>query len=158
MKINEITGMPAGPFHLGYICHHYRADDADAAAIVGDFLVEGGHQKEFGQGRRVVLHRTHIPDGQDHLHFYLKKKHLYSLNRNGTAHDASHGEQLHRWAMDAIKTDYSGFTIPGKGIIESTLLTEDSAFLVEAYVTKSALVPEELIRAAVNVASMIDWS
>jgi hypothetical protein len=154
MRIHEIiSGRPRRTRSVS-VFHHFMRDDGIANWIVGEYLEESGHRYDLGKGRSVVFHRGHTPQNQDHLHFYLKKNHLYALNRDGTAHDASHGMMMHRWAMDTLTTNYPDFIIPKKGLIEHSFLTTDPYFLVEAFVFRRPLVPINILRAAINIASM----
>ena len=134
-----------------YILHHFDAADSDARDFVRRYLVEGGRTFDLGQGRAVMFHRGHVPNSQDHLHFLLKGKKLYALNRDGTAHDASHGSQMHRWAMDAVQNRYPDFKVPPRGLIESMLM--EGSLLVEASGHRELIRPNLLI-AALNKASM----
>lgn len=143
--------MAANRQQLKYILHHFDAADPDAQDFVRRYLVEGGRTFDFGQGRAVMFHRGHVPNSQDHLHFLLKGKKLYALNRDGTAHDASHGNQMHRWAMDAVQNRYPDFKIPPRGLIESMLM--EGSLLVEASSHRELIRPNLLI-AALNKASM----
>jgi hypothetical protein len=154
MKIREIIEGKSNDRKIYHVFHHFLAEDLIASRFVRQYLEESGKRRDFGQGRSVVFHRAHIPDGQDHLHFFLRQQELYALNRDGTAHDTSHGAQLHRWAMDAIKQNYDGFRIPPKGLIESSLLKVDAGFLLEAYVFKTPLVPLDAITAAEKLVSI----
>ena len=137
---------------LTYILHHFDSADADARDFVRRYLVEGGRTFDLGQGRAVMFHRGHVPNSQDHLHFLLKGQKLYALNRDGTAHDASHGRQMHRWAMDAVQTRYPEFKVPPRGLIESMLM--EGSLLVEASGRRELIRPNLLI-AALNKASML---
>ncbi|WP_372786001.1 hypothetical protein [Phenylobacterium sp.] len=101
-----------------YIVHHFSTDDAEANAAV-HYLEESGRRFDLGQGRSILFHRAHVPNTQDHVHFVQDGRKLYALNRDGTAHDASHGKQMHRWAMDAVKDRYQDFVIPKAGLIEA---------------------------------------
>ena len=135
-----------------YVLHHFDSADADARDFVRHYLVEGGRTFDLGQGRAVMFHRGHVPNSQDHLHFLLKCQKLYALNRDGTAHDASHGRQMHRWAMDAVQTRYPEFKVPPRGLIESMLM--EGSLLVEASGQQELIRPNLLI-AALNKASML---
>ena len=135
-----------------YILHHFVKADADAQDFVRRYLVEGGRTFDLGQGRAVMFHRGHVPNSQDHLHFLLNGQKLYALNRNGTAHDASHGLQMHRWAMDAVRNRYPDFKLPSRGLIESMLM--EGSLLVEANDQRELIQPNLLI-AALNKASML---
>jgi hypothetical protein len=135
-----------------YILHHFDPADVDARDFVRLYLVEGGRTFDLGQGRAVMFHRAHVPSGQDHLHFLIKRDKLYALNRDGTAHDASHGRQMHRWAMDAVRSRYPDFQLPPQGLIESMLI--QASLLVEASGQQELIRPNLLI-AALNKASML---
>jgi len=65
-----------------------------------------------------MFHRQHISGAQDHIHFGHKNQSLYAMNRDGSAHDGSHGERLSNRAVDFLRTDFADFKIPKKKVIE----------------------------------------
>jgi hypothetical protein len=130
-----------------YIVHHFATDDAEAYAGLR-YLEESGRRFDLGQGRSILFHRAHVPNTQDHLHFLQNGRKLYALNRDGTAHDASHGTQMHRWAMDAVKDRYSDFVIPNVGLIEA-MFNEGELLMETASTRDQVRLPPAIISAAV---------
>ena len=130
---------------------HYFSEDDDVAVSHLRYLVESGRSYDMGKGRAVLFHRAHIPQTQDHLHFLQKGNKLYALNRDGTAHDASHGKQMHGWAMDAVK-QFPGFQLPPRGLIESQF--DDAETLVQALSSGHVVLDPDIIRAALNLATL----
>jgi hypothetical protein len=141
-----------------YVLFHYREADAVAADRVRTYLVEGGKLILLGQGRAVRFDRAHVPGGQDHLHFLQKGDNLYALNRDGTAHDKSHGVQMFNWSIDHIQKTYPDWTIPKDGLIEAMLDRGEKSYLVEAneHGRAPVLVDPKVLNGAVNKASMED--
>lgn len=75
--------------------------------------------KPLGGQYSAQFHKAHIPSTQDHLHLYVKQNQLAALNRDGTAHDRSHGVQLPNRLVAAIQAEFPDFVIPANGLIES---------------------------------------
>ena len=65
------------------------------------------------------LHSAHSTVGQQHIHVYAKYNQLFSLNKDGTAHDASHQTQIPNKVANAIKSKFPDFTLPPNNFIES---------------------------------------
>jgi len=133
---------------------YFETNDAVANAVVRHYLVEGGKTFNLGRGYKAAFHRAHVPGAKDHLHFSLRGKDLYSINRDGTAHDASHGQKLHNQVVDGMKALFPDFTLPPNNIIESYLKTS-AKFLVEAaLVGGKQMVPRRVIITAMNKATI----
>ncbi|SEI56338.1 hypothetical protein SAMN05518849_10188 [Sphingobium sp. AP50] len=112
--------------------YHFAADDVLAQFILSNMLTEDRKQVDLGQGRMIYFHTAHVTPGQDHLHFYQNGAKLYAINRDGSAHDASHGKKMARWAQDGVKDNYPGFTLPKSKLIETLLDHEGSSLLMES--------------------------
>lgn len=108
--------------------YHFASDDSVASALLAELLNEGCQTKDLGKGRSIMFHRAHVPVGQDHIHFLVKGKKVAALNRDGTAHDKSHGYQMLQWQMDGLAKHHPGFALPKTGLIEQ--LTTDSTILM----------------------------
>jgi hypothetical protein len=56
----------------------------------------------------------HSPSGQHHIHVALRKgnKKLFAVNKDGTAHDQSHGVQLPREVRDHLRSIRPDWIIP----------------------------------------------
>ena len=141
-----------------YVFIHYDKDDKQAAARAREYLCEGSKTFALGQGKAVRFDRAHVPGSQDHLHFLQNGKNLFALNRDGTAHDKSHGVQMANWAVDYVKTQYPDWTLPKDGLIESVLVTASAMPLFEVNEHRATMIliePKTLV-AAENIASTID--
>ena len=68
----------------------------------------------------VQKHSPHTPKNDYHLHLYHKNNHLLAINKDGTAHDQSHGCTIPAVAADALRAMFPGYTIPGNNLIESS--------------------------------------
>ena len=107
---------------------------------------------DLGQGKSIVHQKEHIPDGQDHLHFKVKSRSVYAVNKDGTAHDRSHGKKMQRWALDGAKTCYPDFKMPDNGLIEEVLANERAELLAESSGESEVLISQEDRREAALVA------
>jgi hypothetical protein len=84
----------------------------------------------------------------------LRGRDLYSINQDGTAHDASHGQRLHNQVVDGMRELFPNFKLPPNNIIESFLKT-DAKLLVEAATVGGAqMIDPELIKVAMNKATI----
>jgi len=75
-----------------------------------------GIRRQFGQ-YSLMVHQPHTTPGQHHIHVLLKNKKLFAINRDGSAHDQSHGYTLPREAREFLRKEFPGWTIPD--ILES---------------------------------------
>ncbi|HMO26641.1 MAG TPA: hypothetical protein PKB10_10255 [Tepidisphaeraceae bacterium] len=95
---------------LGSDVIHLYVDDVRADALM----------KEAGKGKGEPLggayffqkHKPHVDGGQYHLHIYEKKNQLFSINWDGTAHDASHGVTIPNRVYDALKSKFPSLALP----------------------------------------------
>ena len=69
----------------------------------------------------AILHKGHGAGGQDHLHVFAKRNQLFALNKDGTAHDASHGARIPNRVAQAIRSKFPQFKIPDTGVIEGVM-------------------------------------
>jgi len=84
------------------------------------FLEEARHRGvPIGGVYSADLHKARIPSGQDHLHIYARQNHLFAINKDGTAHDRSHGAHIPNRVADAIKQNFPDFVLPKDNLIES---------------------------------------
>ncbi len=133
-RVRELIDIIEGvlpPTQEKFVFFHFKSDDTVARFILAHLLVEDCKYVDLGKGREVFYHTAHVPPGQDHLHFYQNDSKLYALNRDGTAHDASHGKVMAGWARDAVKDNYPGFTLPQGGLIEAFADTGRTTLLLE---------------------------
>ena len=98
----------------GYVVHIWL----DSKELQG--INEAKHKgNPLGGSYSAQLHQAHSSVGQKHLHVYSKNNQLFSLNKDGSAHDQSHGARIPNKVASAIKTQFSAFTLPKNNIIES---------------------------------------
>jgi hypothetical protein len=67
----------------------------------------------------VIKHPPHNSTGDYHLHVYEKNNELFAINKNGTAHDGSHGVTIPLKVFNAITTQRPDWIIPQNRIIET---------------------------------------
>lgn len=83
-------------------------------------LTEAKHKGlPLGGQYSAQLHNAHSNAGQQHLHVYAKNNQLFSLNKDGTAHDKSHQTQIPNKVAKAIANKFPDFTLPNDNFIES---------------------------------------
>lgn len=133
MRISEIMDKARedGSEREAYACYHVDADDALGLFVMRHFLGEARKEVDLGKGRRMLFHRAHTPDDQDHVHFMVKGAKVYALNRDGSAHDRSHGVKMQRWAVDGLKKHHADFTLPPDNLIEALIANPERVALKE---------------------------
>ena len=98
-----------------YTVHIYFEDRDN-----GKFITEAQHRGVPLAGPySVIKHKPHTDDGQYHLHLYHKHNQLFAINKDGTAHDKSHGYRIPNKVADALKKKFPEFVLPLDNIIES---------------------------------------
>ena len=117
--------------HEVNVFYHFASDDVLARIILVSVLNEDRKHLDLGKGREIFFHTAHVQPGQDHLHFKLNGAKLYAINRDGSAHDASHGKQMARWAQEGMRDSYLGFTVPKDGLIEALVEVPSGKLLLE---------------------------
>jgi hypothetical protein len=86
----------------------------------GCMLTEAKHKGiPLGGQYSAKLHKAHSPAGQEHLHVYAKNNYLFALNKDGTAHDASHKVQIPSKVAKAIHDKFPSVTLPPNHFIEN---------------------------------------
>jgi hypothetical protein len=128
----EYTDAVEGRKQDRYAIYHYATGDQVAELVLNELLNEAKKYVDLGKGRSIMFHKAHIPDGQDHLHFRVDGAKIAAVNKDGSAHDRSHGVQLQRWAIDGAKAHYPDFKLPKDGLIEQLHMPEDRTLLLEA--------------------------
>lgn len=113
------------------VFYHFETTDRVAEVVIRLLLNEAKPYVDLGKGRAILHHNAHIPNTQDHLHFRVKGTNIAAINKDGSAHDKSHGVTLQKWATDGAKRYYPDFHIPKDGLIES-IFSDDAALLIEA--------------------------
>lgn len=129
--INEIDAAQSIP-HERLAIYHLATEDLVARAILGALLMEALPSVDLGKGRSIMFHKAHVPGTQDHLHFLVKGQKFAAINKDGSAHDRSHGVQLQRWAIDGAQQHYQGFSLPKDGLIEQLYSDDATQVLTEA--------------------------
>lgn len=64
-------------------------------------------------------HSPHVKPNQHHLHVYAKNKYIFAINKDGTAHDGSHGIHIPNKVADALRVKFPDYTIPDDNFLES---------------------------------------
>lgn len=64
-------------------------------------------------------HPPHTPVDKYHLHVYINNNQLFALNKDGTAHDQSHGVRMPNKVAKAITQKFPDFILPKNNLIES---------------------------------------
>ena len=88
-------------------------------------LLKEAINQNWGKGYSVRFDRMNYgvyDPNKNHLHVYLKNNNLFAINRDGTAHDKSHGISIPRYVSDRIRSEYPDFIIPPNNFIESAEL------------------------------------
>ena len=70
--------------------------------------------------------------GQNHIHVYCKNNQLFALNRDGTAHDQSHGVRIPGKVARAIQQRFPDIQLPPDNIIEKASPQDELEVLLEA--------------------------
>lgn len=61
----------------------------------------------------------HSTKGQNHIHVYCKNNQLFAINKDGSAHDQSHGVRIPNKVARKLRVQLPDYKIPGNNIIES---------------------------------------
>jgi hypothetical protein len=98
-----------------FIVHfHFDPDGADGQLLEARF-----HGLPLVDTYSAQKHAAHASPGYEHLHVYSKQNHLFAMNRDGSAHDDSHGYRIPNRVAQAIRTRFPDFIIPSNNLIES---------------------------------------
>lgn len=120
--------------------YHYASDDAIAATLLESIFNESTQTKDLGKGRSMMFHRAHVDGGQDHVHFLVKGSKITALNRDGSAHDRSHGHQLLQWQINGLRQHQRNFALPKDGLIEQLMADDFGPMLTESLEAANDLV------------------
>lgn len=83
-------------------------------------LTEAKHRGiPLGGQYSAQRHGPHTPKGQHHLHVYAKNNELFAINKDGTAHDDSHGAQIPSKVHRSLRNLFPDYNIPSNGFLES---------------------------------------
>lgn len=112
-----------------YIVHLYFIEDELSEEFSSKpLLLQESNVINLGRGKELFFHRNnytkpHDP-AKDHLHFCVKGKEIFSINRDGTAHDGNHGILIPRDVFNTIVKRFPDFNLPKNRLIESLELTD----------------------------------
>ena len=85
-----------------------------------DRIEEARHRGKPLRGPYSVIdHPPRSDSGQKHLHVYCRNNEIFAINKDGTAHDQSHGCRIPNKAADALRSMYPDFCFPRDNFIES---------------------------------------
>jgi len=83
-------------------------------------LTEAKHKgTPLGGQYSAQLHNPHSSTGQKHLPVYAKNNQLFSLNKDGSAHDQSHKNRIPNKVAKSILAKFPDFKLPKDNFIES---------------------------------------
>ncbi len=88
----------------------------------GSKLLQEANKQNWGKGYNVRFDKMNygvFDPNKDHLHIYRKNNEILALNRDGTAHDKSHGAIIPQYVADRIRAEYPDFIIPKNNVLES---------------------------------------
>jgi hypothetical protein len=97
----------------GYVVHIWF--DSEELHEINEAKYKG---TPIGGQYSAQLHQAHSTVGQQHLHVYAKNNQLFSLNKDGSAHDRSHTAVIPNKVAKAIKNHFPSFELSSKNIIE----------------------------------------
>jgi len=114
----------------GYVISIYTTDADDLR-----LLTEAHHRgTPLGGQYSAQKHPPHTVTGQFHLHVYAHRNQIFAINKDGTAHDASHQVRIPNVVATALRQAFPSWQIPADNVIEScnpslmtTLLLEIAA-------------------------------
>ena len=107
-----------------HIIHLYFIEDELSESLSSKpLLIQESNVIDLGKGRELAFHRNNYTNphnpAKDHLHFYVKGKEIFSINRDGTAHDGSHGVLIPGDVYNKINKRFPDFNLPKNRLIES---------------------------------------
>lgn len=116
-------------FEAGEHIVHVYCSDLDAKVL----LLEAQHRGIHLAGPwSAQYHTAHTTPGQDHIHVYYRNNQVFALNRDGTAHDRSHGVRIPNRVAIAIQQRFPDIQLPPDNIIEYATLEDEAELLLES--------------------------
>lgn len=85
-------------------------------------ILREAKKQNWGKGYSVRFDKMNFgkyDPNKDHLHVYLKGNELFAINRDGSAHDKSHGKRIPNHIANKIRSKYPDFVLPSNNTIES---------------------------------------
>ncbi len=108
---------------------HLYCSDLDSRVL----MLEAQHKGiPLTAAYSAQYHTDRTNRGQNHIHVYCKNNQLFALNRDGTAHDKSHGVRIPNKVAKAIQTHFPDVQLPPKNIIECASLEDEVEVLLES--------------------------
>ena len=112
-------------FELNDCIVYLYFNEAEVAEAIKNkpVLLQESRSVDLGKGGKLEFHRSsnlniHDPS-KDHLHYFLKGKQIFAINRDGTAHDGFHGAKMPKNVFNYIKSNYPDFSLPQNRMLES---------------------------------------
>jgi hypothetical protein len=136
-----------------YAFYYFDTSDNVAETVIRLLLNEDKSRVDLGQNKSIIFHRAHTEVNQDHLHFLVKGDKIAAVNRDGTAHDSSHGVRLQKWALNGAAQHYPEFRMPKDGLIERLMVEAGAQMLNEEIGGANVLIPRAVITEAISHAS-----
>lgn len=98
-----------------FIVHIYATDQE-----IKKILDEGKQRGTSLDGPySATEHPPRTKPGQHHLHVYARGNQLFAINKDGTAHDRSHGVRIPNKVAKALRAKFPDYKIPQNDMIES---------------------------------------
>lgn len=112
-----------------YIVYLYFIEDELSEELSSrPLLLQESTVINLGRRRELFFHRNNYTKpydpAKDHLHFCVKGKEIFSINRDGTAHDGNHGILIPKDVYNKIEKFFPDFNLPKNRLIESLELTD----------------------------------
>jgi hypothetical protein len=122
-----------------YIVSIYTDDDP-----ISSLLTEAQHKGiPIGGKYSLQKHSPHIPDSDYHLHVYARKNQILAINKDGTAHDGSHGVIIPNVVANAIRSMFPDWQLPPNNVIEVCTPMHGKTFLLEMMADRPELTDDE---------------
>ena len=119
---------------------HVYCDDLDARII----LHEAKHRGiPIGGPYSAQYHTAHTTRSQVHIHIYYKNNQLFALNKDGSAHDRTHGFPIPNKVVKGIRQHFPDFQIPPDQIIECATLEDEATLITESCLGSAIPAPPE---------------
>ncbi len=103
-----------------FVIHIYFEVNSDnRSEDIVELLNEARYKgKPIGGTYYAIEHKPKVPpNAPPHYHFYDRNNHLFAINKDGSAHDASHGYKINNTIANFLKN--VGYILPPDNIIES---------------------------------------
>jgi len=101
--------------------YFYEAPEKPTPFSSESKLLQEARRQNIGKGYSISFDRntySFADTAKDHLHFLLNGQKIGAVNRDGTAHDKSHGVRIPNHMADYIRSKYPDFQIRPDNMIE----------------------------------------